>query len=493
MATLTLTQATIGLSSMYQDHYLRAHSLNLSAGDANQLLAGRLGNTNRVAPTDLHDIASRSGGVATQAGGLANVEDGWATARGLASLEFAIEGASPIMQQSLTVYGYMYGGSPAQTGGVLPEDAMFVPVRMWMVETSIATDHTGFPMESRQMSQSGTYLMNDPNYVGGNDGLHTIRPMDVINSASALAAFDEDDQPAGMLDGFGGSSGGMLATAGMNISKANNASTVDYAAKILGAATMASFENEMRGDRFEAISSATGMSTIKEVSLEDNPFIRVMRRQLGHVNMSNFRGFSMTEIATVFENFGQVTNVTLTDQSAFNVVDHRYDSDTMGGANFQTLIASELNNIGNAVMDANRLSYIHIRATNDVQQGGGQVLVNDLPVMYQLGQSAPLVNKDPDWEYNAAAAVENLIYQFYSKYNAPVIHDRMIVDIELQLSLFGESHITVTINGERDKPHKEVFGTMAGNRFDPTLVSNQGLNQSVTGFYSNLKEYMNFQ
>lgn len=492
MATLSLLQATIGLSSQYQDHYLRAHALNLSAGDANQLLAGRLGNTSRVAPTDLHDIATRSGGVSAQAGGMANIEDGWQTSRGLASFEFAIIGASPVQQQTLTVYGYMYGGSPVQAGASLPEDAMFVPVRMWMVETTIATDHTGFPTEQRQMSQSGTYLMNDPNSIGNVDGLHTIRPMDVINSASAYAAFDDDDQPAGMMDGFGGTTSAMLATAGMNISKASNASTVNYAQQILGAATMASFENQMKGDRYEAISAATGMSTIKEVSLEDNPFIRVMRRSLGHVNMANFHGYSMLDIATVFENFAAVTNVALTDQSAYNVVDHRYTADTMGGANFQTLIASELNNLGNATMDGYRLSYLHIRATNDVQTGMGQVNVNGLPVAYQLGQSAPLVDKDPDWQFNATQAVEYLLAQFYAKYNAAVIHDRMIVDIELQLSLFGESHITVSINGERDKPHTEVFGTMAGNRFDPTLVTNQGLNQSVSGFYSNLKEYMNF-
>ncbi|QCW23219.1 hypothetical protein HWC35_gp115 [Vibrio phage USC-1] len=493
MAQLALIRATIGLSSQYHDHYMRAHSLNLSGDDTNQLLGARLGNTSLVAPSEMNNIAARSGGVATQASGVAGIEDGWQTSRGLASFEFAINGASPVQAQTLTVYGYMYGGSPADTGGALPADAMFVPVRMWMVETAVATDHTGFPQESRMMSQSGTYLLNDPNSMGNpNNGLHTIRPVDVINSASAFAAFDDDEQPSGMLDGFGGSSTGMLQTAGMNISKSNNQSTVDYANKILTAAATASFENEKRQDRYEAISMATGLSSIREVSLEDNPFIRVMRRELGYVNMANFVGFSMSEIATVFENFYQVTNAQLTDVSSFDVADHRYSSNAMGGSTFETLVCSELNNIANAILDGHRLSYLSIRATNDVQQGMGQIVINGLPVLYQMGESAPMVDKDPDWQYLATQATETLLAQFYTKYNAEMIHDRMIVDFEANLSLFGESTITVTLHGNRENPHKETFGTMAGNRFDPSLVTSQGLNQSVGAFYNNLKEYMNF-
>ncbi|UVD32268.1 hypothetical protein [Vibrio phage phiKT1028] len=489
MASLVLTQALIGLSNSYQEHQLRAHAMNIEGSDLNELLAARLGNTSRVAPVEMREIAARSGGVATQSGGTAHIEDGWATSRGLATLEFVIEGASPVQSQTLTVYGYMYGGSPTMAGGALPQDIKFVPVKMWLMEAHMATDGNGFPVEARRTSQAGNFLLNDPNH---RQGLHTIRPMDVINSASALAAFDGDDQLGGGLEGFGGATSGLLQNIGMNISKSQNNSTVDYAEKILTAAATASFENEITGDRFSAICSATSNTTIKEISLDENPFVKVMRRQLGYVTMAHFDGFTMYELATVFENFNQVTNVTLTDTDAFNVIDHRYSSNEMAGATFETLICSELNNLANAMMNDYRLSYIHIRASNNVLDGQGQLVINSLPVAYLLGESAPIASKDPDWGYNATAGAEALIAQFYAKYNSALIHERMIVNFDMYASLFGETEIIVTINDGSNGEHKEVFGTMAGNRFDPTLVTTDGLNQSVSSFYKNLTEYMNF-
>lgn len=489
MATLTLMQAVIGLSNSYQTHQLRGHAVNVNATDMNELLAARLGSTNKVAPVEMRDIASRSGGVATQSGGAAYIEDGWAESRGLATLEFEITGASPVQSQTLTVYGYMHGGSPTMVGGQLPPDIKFVPVKMWLMETQASMDGAGFPVETRRMNQAGQFLLNDNTSL---QGLHTVRPMDVVNSVSALAAFDNDDLPGGALDGFGGTTSGLLSNVGMNISKSANNSTVDYAETILTAATTASFEREYAGDRYSAICAATGGNSIKEISLEQNPFIKVMRRTLGYVQMSGFDGFTLGEIATVFENFGQVTNVMLTDTDAFNVIDHRYNSNEMNGSTYETLICSELNNLANAMMNDYRLSYFHIRATNNVQDGMGQINVNSLPVAYQLGESAPIASKDPDWQYNATSGVEAYLANFYAKYNSALIHERTIVDFEINASLFGETEIHVCLGGQQNNVHTEVFGTMAGNRFDPTLVTTEGLGHSVNGFYSNLVNYMNF-
>ncbi|BAW98328.1 phage protein [Vibrio phage pTD1] len=488
MATLTLTQSVIGLSNSYQDHQLRAHAVNVDATDMNELLAARLGSTSKVAPVEMHTIAARSGGVATQSGGNAYIEDGWATSRGLATLEFEITGASPVQSQTLTVYGYLHGGSVTMAGGQLPPDIKFVPVKMWLMETQASLNGAGFPVETRRLNQAGNFLLNDNSI----QGLHTVRPMDVVNSASALAAFDNEDMPGGALDGFGGTTSGLLSNIGMNISKSANNSTVDYAETILTAATTASFEREYTGDRYSAICSATGANNIKEISLEQNPFIKVMRRTLGYVQMTNFDGFTLGEIATVFENFGQVTNVTLTDTDSFNVIDHRYSTNQMNGSTYETLICSELNNLSNAMMNDFRLSYFHIRASNNVNDGMGQINVNGLPVIYQLGESAPIASKDPDWQYNVVAGVEAFLSNFYIKYNSALIHERTIVDLEINASLFGETEVKVFLSGNENSIHTEVFGTMAGNRFDPTLVTTQGLGQSVSGFYSNLVDYMNF-
>lgn len=489
MASLILNRATIGLSNMYQDHYLRPQAINVDGTDLNNMLAHRLGNTTKVAPSEMRDIAARSGGVSTQTQGLANIEDGWATSRGLGSLEFVLEGASPLQAQTLTVYGYMYNGSPADCGQDLPMDIMFIPVKSWIVETTMTTDAGGFPQEARMVRQSGKFLLNDNTMM---QGLNTIRPTDVINSAAALSVFDEPNQPAGALDGFGGATSGLLQVCGMNITKSDNDSQAEYAHKILTSAATASFEREICGDRYGAICSATGDTTIKEVSLDDNPFIRVMRAQLGHVSMANFAGFSIGEIASVFDNFRQVTNVQLTDTSAFKVDDHRYTSDGMAGADFESIVLAEINNLGNYVMNRYRLSHISIRGSNNVPDGSGQLIINGLPVAYQLGQSGPTVDKDPDWQWNAPAACEELLASLYAKYNATLLHERMIVDFNAELSIFGDSNIMVSLHGDMNKTRSQVFGTMAGNRFDPNLVTREGMGQSVQGFFNNLKDYMNF-
>lgn len=489
MANLVMQSAIIGLSNVYQDHYMRAHSLNINPDDMNQMLANRLGGTNRVAPVEMRDIAARSGGVATVSGGQAYIEDGWHTSRGLASFQFVVQGASPIQSQTLTVYGYMHGGSPAMAGGQLPPDIFFVPVKMWLVETQVSMNSQGFPVEQRNMRQSGNFLLNDES---SKQGTHTIRPMDVINSVSALAAFDGADQMGGMMDGFGGSTSGLLSTIGMNISKSENNSTVDYAEKILTAAATASFEREYSNDRFSAICAATGNSNIKEISLEDSPFIKVMRSSLGYVTMAHFQGFTLGEIAQVFPNFAQVANTQLTNDSTYQVEDHRYTSNQMGGSTYETLACSELNNIGNMIMNHYRLSYVHIRATNNMPDGQGQLLINGAPVGYQLGESGPIIDKDPDWQYNVIQGVEAFLTQFYSKYNHSLLQQRTLVDIDCNLALFGESTISVALHGNTSNTHTETFGTMAGNRFDPTLVTTEGLGQSVTGFYRNLTDYMNF-
>lgn len=494
MATLALTRATIGLSNIYHDHHIRPAALDVSGNDLNNLLAARMGQTSRVEPVQMSQIAARSGGVSTQTQGTAYIEEGWAVSRGLGRLDFEIQGASPVQSQNLTVYGYMYNGSPVEAGGVLPADIMFVPVKMWLVESMIATDHTGFPVEAHKVRESGTFLMNDSSAPA--NSLHSIRPVDIINSASAYAAFDEfsenDNGIANAMDGYGGASSGLLSTIGMNISRSENNSQAHYANKLLTAAATASFEKQVTNDRYNAISLSAQNTRMHEIGIEENPFIAVMRSSLGFVSMNNFAGFNLGEIASVFENFNQVANVELTNSNNYNVEDYRYNTNQLAGSSFESIVCAELNNIANAVMNQHELSHFSVRSTNNIVDGSGQLIVNNLPVAYQLGQSAPMVDKDPDWMTKAVTAVEDLIAQFYAKYNATLIHERMLVNVDAQFSLFGDSMVTVSLHGDDHNVHTETFGTMAGNRFDPMLVTSQGLSRSTKGFYDNLTQYLNF-
>lgn len=486
MATLFYDHGIIGLTNINTDHYLRAQAINVNSEDVNRLLDHRLGNTNVVETGVLNDISARSAGVSTVNGQMASIEGGWAISRGIAYFELGIDGASPVQQTSIGVYGYLHGGADVLPGQSLSPEIMFVPVKSWVIEKTMVTDGQGFPMATNVLRQSSNFLLDQNQGVGSS--LHTIRPTDVVENSLGFAVTEEHNEMMGGGDGsFGGSTTAALAMSGVVISKTDNDSPVNYTSQLLRAASTSASEMTMNQDSYSAIATAQGINSIKEISVYDNVFLRELRRALGVSSLMGFNGFSLGELAQVFPNFGEATTSQLTETDRFDVEDHRLNKNEHMGSSFEVLYSTELNHLANSMMSKYRLTSLSFRASNNVADG--QIVINSLPVGYQIGPSAPIIDGDPDWEFNTIGAITELLNSFYAKFNSAYFHERVLVDIDCDFHLFAESTVTVKV-GMDGNPQTRTYGTFAGNRFDPMLVSADDMTNSTMTFYNNLKNYI---
>lgn len=485
--SMRMVKAMIGLTNINQDHYLRCNALDMTGDDVNALLLHQLGNSSVVSPSEVREMAARAGGVASTNGEMAYLEDGWAISRGLGYFEFDLFGESPVQSSKLGVYGYLHGGSVINVGDALPNEIMFTPTKSWIIETQAVSDHNGFINTKNVLNSANNILVTQLSLNG--EGLHSIRPVDIVNNAVGLATIaNENDLLSGGSD-FGGSAGGALKTAGVIMSRASNDSAGNYAADLISAATVSAIEIQNHGgDPFSGIAASCNLPRLREISPHDCLFFRQMRRSVGMGSLNAFSGFSLEEIAMTFTNFGEVANTQLTDTDRFMTEDNRMDTDEHVGSSFQVLYSVQLNHLANAVMQKYRLSALRFRADNSVDSG--QVNINGNPVIYQIGASVPIMDNDPDLEFNVVSAIEEILYDFYQKHNSAYFHERTQIAIDMNMSLFAESTVQIMLYGDESTTRTRTFGVFAGNRFSPNLIDKENMLQTTQAFYNNLKSYI---
>lgn len=493
MARINLKSGQVGMSNINQDHYLRNHSMSINGNDINELIASRLGTSTRVNPNAINEVALKTAGLSANSQGVAYLEDGWGVSRGVALLKFEIENGG-IVSNTLGVYGYLYGGTEIMPGYPIPDDITFVPTRSWLIETTGVQDAHGIINKNNVLRQAGQFLLNDPR---SPEGSYSIRPVDVVSNSLCLTT-DIMEQQLNPIGGGGdplnttmaGVTEGIISTQGVVHTGADNNSPVNYGRKLLESAMTATLCRQNNLQVYDALSEAVTNPGIKEVPYFDNAFFRTMMSQLGRPSLAGFQGFSFGEIRSVFPTFDMpgVMNTTLTDASRMSVEDFRINTDAQNGADYPTIIANDVLFGAISILDEARLTYMQVRMSNNTP--AGQININNLPVEYQLGECAPLMDEDDGWGYNVVPAVERLAWHIYSKYNSAYHHERRLVNIEAELSFFGESRIAVYVDGNPATERVFNFLTAAGNRIDPTVTTMNGMQQQTFGFYGQLKDQL---
>lgn len=487
---MTLVSATVGLSNILHDHYMRPQMLDIDPRDVDILMEAKLGDTGKISPATLMEVSSRTGGISVQPEDNAYIEDGWAFSRGLCQLEFLLEN-NALVNEKLVVLGYIAGGSIDYEGGI-PGDLMFVPIRVWQIETKSYTEFDGFLSAKSRITRAAQVLLND----NSTDGLHSIRPKDILENATAISATrEENSMIGGGDDNWAGSTAGTLAMSGMIFSNVNNNSPTHYASSLLGASMKAGENMRMgAGDQYSSLSDSIGMTTRQEMHLRQNQFMETMRNTLGRTTttMSGFEGFSFDEIITVFENFADVLNLETADQDRFAVEDSRIGTAEFGSSNRAEIIANELLMLSQYLLFENKLGVLSISGTNDVESSSLEI--NDLPVEYMPGEMLPITN---GLELDYIGTIENIKAQltnfFFGKYCSEYYHSRQLVSFTAHMCLFGQTEISVVINGDPSTERTLAFSTYALNRFDPNLTSRTRSARVSEGFFDNLVNHFNFQ
>lgn len=498
MSKLNLTKVLMGLTNYNHDHVLRNPSLNIQNHHLDELVASRLGNTNGFHPGKIQELAMATCGMNAQALAPATIEDGWAVSRGLAYMEFDVSNGGYRIG-CIGVYGYLHGGDQVVPGMPVPDNIMFVPVRTWTVDIVASQDpRSGLAMEKQKLTRSSQYLMS---VNGRDDGLYSNRPYDILGAGLTIATAEAemkeqnrwlsggDDNGADQLGQ--GLSASMLS-AGPALTDMSHNSPIRYGEILLGAAADTTRSSSQGTGFANAIAGGMTNQQIGTADgIDDDTFGRVMSNRFGSSLVGgSFSGWSIGEIATVFENFGSVSKTELTDLNNNTVADNRMYSNGHNGAGYGHAIANDVLQIATSIMasDQGKLSYLEFKVDNGVEHG--QLKVNHLDVGYQLGQSMPMMSEDPNWMYAPEYVTQQLCYQLYPRFNTEHFHDRMMVTVTASIALFGESTISVITNGDPSTEVVLTFSTCCGNRFDPMLTNHAGYSQTANSFCNNLKKYL---
>lgn len=491
---ITLISVKVGLSSNNQDHVLRQHQPNTESTDIDILMEAKLGNSGRVSPLTLEEVSARSGGLNMQASGAAYIEDGgWALSRGLCQMEF-ITSDNVYNQEKLVILGYIAGGEISYADGIDP-NYMFVPIRMWNFKTEQHQDHMGLPVARSSISQAAQFLMNDPT---SNTGLFAIRPKDIIETSAGVQAMRDQDMAisggdnAGE-DDFTGTNQSILSVSGLALSNVRNNSPIHYAKALLESSLLTQHQYQQTRDPYMAINESVSGTNIREMNYRDNAFVNQMRNHLGQTStaMSGFEGYSFGEIAHVFENFTDVLSLESADDYRFEVADNRLNTSEFGTSNLAEVICNELVMLSQWLLIENSISLLSITGTNNVMEG--EYDINGLPVDYQAGEIMPITD-GLDVDY--IATIENIKMQltnlFFGKHCSIYTYSRKIVDFRAELVLFGESTVSVMLDGDPNTERKHTFCTYALNRFDPNLASKDNSVRATKNFFQNLSDHFNF-
>lgn len=482
-----LVRARFGLANIYQNQVNRTQSMSINSQDVDLLNVSKI--NGRVSQNTLHEIGVRTGGVSTQADGYAFIEDGWdAPRRGLAMLEFEIESAMNV-EEKLHILGYLAGGSPSVDEGV-PEDVMFVPVRNWVVNKTMQMMHTGLMKSTSNLTSASQVLLNNPMSSGGS---FAIRPLDIVDGASGMVADDVQDQSmnGGMESQYVGTSNSILQHTGAAYSKAKNQSPGEYAKQLLKSSLRAGSSMETSRDPYGSMGDACMDPGLSETALHRDPFFKTMRHALGMGQMQGFQGFSVGQIAYVFENLPDVMDINACDGDRFQIEDHRLTTNELGSSNYNEIIGNELSSLAQYILVESELGYLDIAATNNVQNSVDNV--NGMPVGFVVGECGLLVDGlEGSLEERVEKAKELFLSHFFLKYATPYLHDRTLISFRMTMRLFGETVIEIFTNGDESNKRRIAFPTFSTNRTDLTLASMESAVNTGTTFFRNLKDYFNF-
>lgn len=475
--TITLTQAVFGMGNQNHDHVHRHNTMNIQSMALDTLMMEQ--HQGGITASTLNKVAAMSGGLSPQPQGMVTVEDGWNIRRGIGMLRFMVQ-SNALMQQELSVVGYLVGGS-ASVEGISP-DVMFVPVRAWNTLTQNVAGADGFPTTKTVVESSHQFLMGDPNQV---KNLRSLRPIDVGNEALGFLACENE----GRSDRYDGTVGTDLKTT-MVVSKTQNLNPTHHTRELLRLATTAGTEAEYGGLEM-GIADNLSSQGLGEIGVTENPFFATMMFSTGGYSMMGFQGFSVGEIAGVFSNFADVLNLNMLAENNFAADNTLATSTAYGSASPHELLASELAFLTVHLLLQSGLASFHFSATNNPMDFNGMVGDEDGVVIIP-GEAMSVLNHD-EYVINRVEQFKQLLKShFFQKYTSVYAHQKTIMNVEVDSYMFGETTVAIAFNGELALTKQFTNATYCINRTSTNIAGSDVGLSSAKNYLTNIKEHFGY-
>jgi hypothetical protein len=473
-STITLTQAIFGMGNQNHDHVHRHNTMNINSMALDELMMEQ--HHGGIRGSTLNAVAAMSGGLSAQPQGFVTIEDSWNIRRGIGLLRFTVQ-SNALMEQELSVVGYLTGGS-ASIEGITP-DTMFVPVRAWTTLSRNIAGTDGFPMTKTVVESSHQFLMGDPNMV---KDLRSMRPIDVGNEALGFLAMENE----GRGERYDGTVGTDLRTT-LVVSKTQNLNPTHHTRELLRLAVGAGADAEFGGLEM-GIADGLANQGMGEIGITENPFFATMMFSTGGYSMAGFQGFSVGEINSVFMNFSDVLNLTMLEANNFGADTNLATSEAYGSANPHELMATELAMLTVHLLLSSGLASFHFSATNNPMDFNGLV-GSDEGVVVIPGEAMSVLNHDDHVINRVEQFCESLKTHFFAKYTSVYAHQKTIMNVEVDSHMFGETTVAICFNGEMAFIKQFTNATYMINRTSTNIAgSDIGLSTSKN-YLRNIKEH----
>lgn len=473
--TVILRRAMFGVGTAQHEHAHRHNTLyveniNLDTMRMEQQVSGG------VSQKTLNDVAQQSGHITSRPQGWVSLEEGFNHRCGIALLQFEVE-SNANMVSNMSVVCHLVGGQQLPSG--LSGDVRLVPMRCWTTLEEATHDFNGHPMVKHTVDSSHQMLMGDPH---GKEDLTAVRPYDIGNTALGVSLAHD----AGNPHGYTGSANGSLNTQVL-VSKTNNLNPVHHSKELLKMAVKTADESRHDASPSYSLGGCLTTNSIGEISPAENPFMFVMMHTLGVHSLNGFRGWSVDELAEVFENFVDVLNLENLDVNKFAADTTIMDTAGYGTASLHEIIASEIAmSTVHLLLSTGLMSY-NFSATNNPSDFDG-IQGEDGGVAFSPGPAMSVLENDMNVDIRVERFNGIFVDNFFAKFSGPYAHLRTVMNIEVDAHMFGELSVGISLNGDRFN-HKRFSNATYYIAYTSSsiAVSQKGLDEG-RNYLSNIRE-----
>jgi hypothetical protein len=470
---VALRRVILGVGNPNHEHVHRHNILKMQPMHVDQLMTEQ--RAGGIRESTLNAISGQAGGLTVQPNGFVAIEDTYNQRRGLGMLEFATE-ESALRSTKLVVLGYLVGGEPRDVG--IDPATRFQPVRCWEIDTSNKTDFNGYPTIQQSVTNSHQFLQGHPNK---NINQRSMRPIDIGNEVLGYVATESENSQ----DGYGGN---VLAdlNKGIVISKTQNLDTTHHAKQLMKIAGNALTSKDFGMDLHDSIAESIYSGGMAEANITRNAFFMAMSQHTGMWNQMGFNGFSLGEIASVFENFVDVMNMEMIDNPP-DVVDNIGLTNAYGSTTISETTAQEIAVLCADLAIRTGVTFCTFSATNNPDSFGG--FMEEDGVAMLTGEWMSIIDSDPFAINRLEKFKQAFKDRFFTKYNTGYAHDTTIVNVIVTCAMFGETSVQVFFNGDESTTQSYTNATYYLSRTSTNIAATDaGIAESVS-FLNNIREY----
>lgn len=474
---MQLVEAIIGIGNPVHSHVRRNNEVNPNNAILDKLIFERM--NGGVVPSTLNELSIMSGCMSSSPQGDILLSDGWNTKRGLAMLRFIVT-TNSVQQEELGILGYLTGGDFSGEG--VDSNTVFVPVRSWGVLINSRQDlETGLPFTQSTISDSQQFLL------GTQEGLYSARPRDMINNVGIMSTYKSSGLD---INAFCGETSQDMSTYGVVMSKTKNLDPTFCAREILGASVNAM--SDALGAYATDDSLVTGLLEsitrpgLNEIFPINNAFMSTMNNNLGSVSFAGFNGYTFGEINDVFVNLPEVLNVNMLN-STFADPDWLMMSSEYGSSGYAETIACEIAALTVNALTETGITAVEFVASNNVSEIGGLNSENGLA--FQMGFATPLLQNEMNLPGRVEDFKDRLSRSFFARYN-PTMRGGFSVSISAACYMFGETRVTVVINGKAESERTYANATYMINLTSPNISESTKSIDSARNMMLNMQEYL---